>query len=85
MDTPRRIPTSQAVARAVSEALRSAGVSQRDASARSGIALTTLTRRLTGNSPLDICELSALADVAGVSMLDILNAAIGDNDPESAA
>lgn len=78
-------PTPRAVARAVSEALTRAGVSQREASTRSGIPLTTLSRRLTGNSPLNVCELDALAGIAGVTVVDIVISATGSNDPETAA
>lgn len=62
---------SRAVARAVSDALRAAGVSQRDAAERSGIPLTTLSRRLTGASPLLYTELVALAGLAGVTVTEL--------------
>ena len=66
MELPER--QSQALAAALSEALSAAGVSQRDAALRSGIPLVTLSRRLTGKSPLRADELTALAVLAGTSV-----------------
>ena len=69
MDTPTK--QAQAIAAAASEALRAAGVSQREASELTGIPLTTLVRRLTGRSPFLVTELAAVAEVAGVSVRDL--------------
>lgn len=65
--------TTERIARAVSAALRDAGISQRKASARTGIAINTLTRRLTGYSPLNVAELAALADLLDTTVSDLIN------------
>lgn len=49
------------LAGAVNARLGGAGMSMRQASDRTGIALTTLSRRLTGTSPFSADELAALA------------------------
>lgn len=59
---------SKALAEVVKIALADAGVSRRDAAARTGIPLTTLSRRLTGNSPFLSTELAALASLAGTTV-----------------
>lgn len=64
MGTPES--ASRGLARVISKALRDAGISQRDAAAKTGIPLTTLSRRLTGASPLLVTELHALASLVGV-------------------
>lgn len=61
MDTPEQ--TSREISHTVSEALASAGISQRTAAAQTGIPLTTLSRRLTGASPFLVTELAVLAKV----------------------
>lgn len=58
----------KAIAEAVKIALADAGVSRRDAAALTGIPLTTLTRRLTGNSPFLSTELDRIASVAGTTV-----------------
>lgn len=72
MDTPDA--TARGIARAVSVSLRSAGISQRDASAQTGIPLTTLTRRLTGKSPFLTTELAALASLLGTTVSALVSA-----------
>lgn len=76
MDTPDA--TARGIARAVSGSLRAAGISQRDASTRTGIPLTTLTRRLTGKSPFLITELAALASLTGTTVSALI--AAGEKD-----
>ena len=66
--------TARGIARAVSEALREAGISQRDASAQTGIPLTTLTRRLTGKSPFLTTELAELASILGTTVTTLITA-----------
>ena len=66
--------TSRSIAAAVSAALKEAGIAQRDAAARSGIPLTTLSRRLTGNSPFTVTELAILADLCGLTVADFIPA-----------
>jgi transcriptional regulator with XRE-family HTH domain len=63
--------TSRRIAARVSAALSEAGISQRDAAARTGIHINTLSRRLTGNSPFTVPELDILADLLGVSVPDL--------------
>ena len=75
MDTPTT--AAQSVAEVVSAALREAGISQREAAARTGIPLATLSRRLTGHSPFLITELSLVAKVAGLTLLDVARLAEG--------
>lgn len=62
---------SAALAQVVSEALDRAGISQRKAALEAGIPLTTLSRRLTGRSPLTASELFVLASVAGTTVSDL--------------
>jgi len=64
--------TSKGIAQAVSAALRGAGIAQRDAAAKTGIPLTTLSRRLTGNSPFNMDELDLLADLIGCAVADFV-------------
>lgn len=64
-----------AVAREVTSLIESSGLSRREVSSRTGIPLTTLTRRLTGISPFSITELDALASVLDTTVLRLVNAA----------
>lgn len=76
MDTPDA--TARGIARAVTDALQGAGISQRTASVETGIPLTTLTRRLTGKSPFLITELAALASLADTTVSALI--AAGEKD-----
>lgn len=67
--------TSRGIARTVSTALSTAGIAQRDAAARTGIPLSTLSRRLTGNSPFTVVELDLLANILGVTVSDLVTRA----------
>lgn len=67
--------TSRRIARAVSNSLKAAGIAQRDAAALTGIPTSTLTRRLTGKSPLNTDELDMLASVAGTTVIAIIERA----------
>lgn len=60
------------LAEVVRDALHDAGIPQREASQRSGIPINTLSRRLTGKSPLTISELAELADIAGRSLTSLI-------------
>jgi len=64
--------TSRNIAANVSSALTTAGIPQRDAAKRTGIPLTTLSRRLTGNSPFTIVELDLIAGLLGVTVSDLI-------------
>ena len=64
--------TSRSIAANVSAALTTAGIPQRDAASRTGIPLTTLSRRLTGNSPFTIVELDLIAGILGVTVSDLI-------------
>lgn len=66
---------ADAIAAAVASALQAAGISRREAAARSGIPLTTLQRRLTGRSPFLTTELAVLAALAGTQASAIVAAA----------
>lgn len=63
--------TARGIARNVSAALRSADISQRDAAALTGIAINTLSRRLTGNSPFKVDELALIAEILGTTVHDL--------------
>lgn len=65
----------KAIAEVVKIALADAGVSRRDAATLTGIPLTTLTRRLTGNSPFLSTELDRIASVAGTTVSALMLAA----------
>lgn len=65
-------PGRDDITAALHELLREAGVSQAEASRRSGIPLTTLNRRLTGRGrPVLVSEMFALREVLGVSVVEI--------------
>lgn len=68
-------PTPEDVAHALGDALSAAGVTQREASERSGIPLVTLSRRLTAKTPLNVVELAMLSTIAGVTVTDVVVAA----------
>lgn len=69
---PTTTPTSRTIAANVSAALSTAGIAQRDAAARTGIPLATLSRRLTGHSPFNIAELDLLADLLGTNVAALI-------------
>ena len=60
------------VGRVISNALDSAGISTRQLSAYSGIANTTLNRKLAGGSSFTINELNRIASVVQMTASDIL-------------
>lgn len=55
--------TSQGVAEVIRSRLAAANISHREAATRTGIPLTTLTRRLNGTSPFSVVELASFAKV----------------------
>jgi len=55
----------------VKSRLREAGISFREAATRTGIPLTTLSRRLTGTSPFSADELAQLASLFGIAVSDL--------------
>ena len=65
--------TSKGIARAVSAALRGAGIAQRGAAEATGIPITTLSRRLTGKAPFTTDELHVLADLVGCKVTDLIS------------
>lgn len=69
MDTPENV--SRALSETVARRLAAAGISQRSAAERTGIALTTLSRRLTGTSPFLATELAAIACLLGTTVSDM--------------
>ena len=70
--------TSRSIARAVSAALRGAGIAQREAADITGIPMSTLGRRLTGKKPFNTDELDMLASIAGTTVIRIMRDATGD-------
>ena len=69
MNTPEAISARLAVA--IAEAIKIAGLSQRDVADRCGIPLVTLSRRLTGRTPFTIIEVAAICNALGISLIEI--------------
>jgi len=72
-------PTNQTIAARVRVAMDEAGQSEKSLADVTGIARSTLRRRLTGGSPFTTAELAAVAPVLEVRLVDLLA------DEESAA
>lgn len=64
-------PTSAEVAATLKDAMRAAGVSQREMADRTGIPLTTLNRHLN-NDGIEWDEIRAIASVLGTSASSII-------------
>lgn len=62
---------SQRMGDVVSRRITDAGMSLRSFSTKTGIPLTTLTRRLAGQNPFDVDELAAVALVLGTAVSDL--------------
>ena len=69
MNTPEA--TSARLTAVVADAMKTSGLSQRVMSERCGIPLVTLNRRLTGRNAFTIVELAAIADVLGISIVEL--------------
>ena len=67
--------TTRRIAATVKTALRDAGITQEDASQRTGIAFTTLKRYLAGTSPMDTSELEKMAVLLDTTVLALFLAA----------
>ena len=76
METPTEV--QKGVALSAKKALKVAGVSQREAAAKTGIPLTTLTRKLGGHTPLNINEIAIIAGVTGFTVMQIMAGDIPD-------
>lgn len=72
-------PSNQTVAARVRVAMEQAGHSEKSLADITGIARSTLRRRLTGGSPFTTAELAAVAPVLEVKLVELLA------DEESAA
>ena len=75
--TVSTMDTSEAIARQITAELRaaleSAGLSQREAAAATGIPLVTLNRRLSGqHKTFDLVEVAALAELVGLGLTDLV-------------
>lgn len=68
-------PEAKAIGHAVRAALAVAGLSLSQASAGTGINLTTLSRRVNGTLPFTFPELVRIADLCGVKVSDLASAA----------
>ena len=68
-------PEAVAIGRAVRGAVATAGLSLADAAEQSGIALSTLSRRVNGSLPFTFPELVRVARVCGVRVSEIVQAA----------
>lgn len=64
---------SRSIAARVATSLQEAGINQRDAAAATGIAINTLSRRLTGFSPFTIPELEAVANLLGTTVVALVS------------
>lgn len=67
--------TTKRIAATVKSALREQGITQQDASERTGIPLTTFKRHLRGTSPMNTSELERVAALLGTTVLDLFVAA----------
>jgi lambda repressor-like predicted transcriptional regulator len=72
---PTTTDTSRNIAAHVSAALSTAGIPQRDAASRTGLPMSTLSRRLTGNSPFTVTELDLIAGLLGCTVSDLVTQA----------
>lgn len=63
--------TAEALASVVSKAVKTANLSQREVADRTGIPLVTLNRRLTGRSAFTVPEVASVAEVLGLSVVEI--------------
>lgn len=70
--TTTLLESRQQMASAVTSALAEAGIAQRKASDLTGIPMTTLRRRLTGNAAFDLDELALLGDLVGLTIADLV-------------
>jgi transcriptional regulator with XRE-family HTH domain len=76
---------SRSVAQVVSEALVTRGITQREASERTGIPLTTLNRRLSTTSSFLVSELESLAVLLDTSVSAFFERAESAQKPRSVA
>lgn len=67
--------TTKRMAATVKSALRDQGITQQDASERTGIPFTTFKRYLRGTSPMDTIELEKVAALLGTTVLALFIAA----------
>lgn len=82
METPTEV--QKGVALSAKKALKVAGVSQREAAAKTGIPLTTLTRKLGGHAPLNVAEIAAIAQATGFTVLQVTAGDIPEADETKA-
>lgn len=61
----------QAIAQVVSEAVKSAGMTQRELSDATGMALVTLNRKLRGAASFNTLELASICLALDVSLTDL--------------
>jgi Helix-turn-helix. len=62
---------SDRLADAIRDAASTAGVSQRELSARTGIPLVTINRKLNHGTPFNAIELGAISEALGTSLVDL--------------
>ncbi len=67
--------SSRSVATAVRAALAGADLTVVETAARTGIAKTTLDRRLSGGSPFTVDELAAIASIASTTVSGLMRQA----------
>jgi len=67
-------PLEQTVAARILELLEARDLTQRDLAAGAGIPIATLSRRLTGKSPVTITELAHIASYFGVDPRSLIQA-----------
>lgn len=73
--TSQTNPQAVAIGRAVRGAIATAGLSLAEASERTGLTLSTLSRRINGTSPFTFPELVAVASVCDVRVSELALAA----------
>lgn len=67
---------TEPVAQTIRDAIEAAGLSKRQVALRSGIAPTTLDRKLSGQTDFTLTELHRLAKALGVSVSSLLPAGL---------
>lgn len=67
-------PIAVAAGRAVRAALTQCGMTQEQLSEKTGISLSTLSRRINGSHAFSLPELFAVAEVTGADVVDLVAA-----------
>ena len=76
---------SRRISESVSRALRDAGIPQRTASEQTGIPMTTFVRKVTGKRPFDTNDLTAIANLIGCSLSELMFHGTDDQPTKAAS